>query len=190
MDMRDDTKKVVRTLWSWLRGPSRSTGRDADEPRDSLTGPASSVCCIPPRSDARHGSRTGTPALVHDHAGKSAVVLAFPLRGEALLVRLAELLRRRVADRATGSGMERDPLLLMMSRSPGSRSRYPGSRLSIDRCAYVEFDTDRSAYRVAIEAAPDTTISLDTTDFDAVVNFVVQYVAERRSAQTVLEVAS
>lgn len=123
--------------------------------------------------------RPAAPALARDHGENSAVVLAFPLRGEALLVRLAELLRSRIADREP----ERNPMLLTMSRCPGSR-------LSIDRDAYVEFDASRSSYRLAIEAAPNTIVTLDTTDFDTVVKFVVQYVTERLSALATLEVAS
>ena len=47
--------------------------------------------------------------------------------------------------------------------------------------------TDREA---AIEAQPDTRVTLETSDFDTVVQFVVQYVAERLSETVPLEVAS
>ncbi|MDE5457043.1 hypothetical protein GWE18_30295 [Bradyrhizobium sp. CSA112] len=115
----------------------------------------------------------------HDHAEQSGVLLQFPVRGEALLVRLADLLRSRIADRS----LERDPLVLLMSRCPGSR-------LSIDRSAYVEFLADRCTYYVAIEAQPDTRVTVETADFDTVVKFVVQYVAERLSEKVLLEAAS
>ncbi|MBB4362414.1 hypothetical protein GGD65_003447 [Bradyrhizobium sp. CIR18] len=112
-------------------------------------------------------------------APDTGTVLHFPIRGEALLVKLADLLRKQVASRAP----ERDPLLLAMSRCPGSR-------LSIDRVAYVDFLPDQSTYHVVIEAAPDATITLDTTDFDTVVNFVVQYVTGRNSEPVALEAVS
>ena len=69
-------------------------------------------------------------------------------------------------------------------------SRCPGSRLSIDRAAYVEYLPDRCMYCVAIEAQPDTKVTLETTDFDTVVQFVAQYVAERLSEPATLDVAS
>ncbi|KRQ90426.1 hypothetical protein CQ10_22545 [Bradyrhizobium valentinum] len=119
------------------------------------------------------------PLTRHDHAAQSGVLLQFPVRGEALLVRLADLLRSRIADR----GLERDPLFLLISRCPGSR-------LSIDRTAYVEFLADRCVYCVAIEAQPDTRVTVETTDFDTVVKLVVQYVAERLSEKVFLEAAS
>lgn len=110
---------------------------------------------------------------------KTAVLLPFPIHGEALLVKLAELLRVRVADRE----LWHDPLLLTMSRTPRSR-------LVIDRASYIEFQPQCSSYHVVVEAAPDTTVTLDTTDFDTLVQFVVQYVSGRLSEHTALEVAS
>ncbi|MCA6116438.1 hypothetical protein J6524_16245 [Bradyrhizobium sp. WSM 1738] len=120
-----------------------------------------------------------SPVVGHHHAAQGGVVLQFPVRGEALLVRLADLLRSRIADHA----LERDPLFLLISRCPGSR-------LSIDRSAYVEFLADRCMYHVAIEAQPDTKVTVETTDFDTVVKFIVQYVAERLSEKVLLEAAS
>jgi len=107
------------------------------------------------------------------------MLLQFPVRGEALLVRLADLLRTRIEVR----GSDADPLILLISRCPGSR-------LSIDRSAYVEFLADRCVYCVAIEAQPDTRVTMETTDFDTVVNFVVQYVSSRLSEKVLLEAAS
>lgn len=170
MDMRDDAKMGIRALWSWLRGVPWSLGRDADERREPSAGATSH---LPPAV-----AKSEPVAMLAD-AAESGVLLRFPVRGEALLVKLADLLRSRIANR----GLDRDPLLLLISRCPGSR-------LSIDRTAYVEFLADRCVYYVAIEAQPDTRVTLETTDFDTVVKFVVQYVAERLSEPVTLEVAS
>jgi hypothetical protein len=110
---------------------------------------------------------------------EQAVLLPFPIRGEALLVKLADLLR----DRLIGGGSESDPFLLTMSRSPRSR-------LSIDRAAHVEFDAERATFCLRIEATAESTVTLETTDFDTVVQFVVQYIAERPSDPRKFEVAS
>jgi hypothetical protein len=107
------------------------------------------------------------------------VVLRFPIHGEALLVRLADVLKSRLADRSP----EYDPLVFTMSRGPRSR-------LSIDRMAYVEFYNDRAEFRAAIEASPRTKVILETADFDAVVDFVGQYVSARLAEVPALEVAS
>jgi hypothetical protein len=109
---------------------------------------------------------------------EEAVLLPFPIRGEALLVKLADLLRGRLM-----GGSESDPFVMTISRSPGSR-------LSIDRAAYVEFDDGRAAFRLRIEATPDSTVTLETTDFDMLVRFVIQYIAERQSDPQKFEVAS
>jgi hypothetical protein len=120
------------------------------------------------------------PAAAAEQGG---ILLRFPLRGEALLVKLADLLKSRIASGEARYGSERNRLVMTISRCPGSR-------LSIDRRAYVEFDAVRSVYRMTIEAALDTTVTLDTTDFDTLVNFVLQYVAGRLSRPATLEVAS
>ncbi|UWU73900.1 hypothetical protein N2603_27955 [Bradyrhizobium huanghuaihaiense] len=161
-------------MWSWLRAILSCADRTAID--------------VPPTvTSARPVGPLVSTAGVHNveraSAGPSAsdtgMVLHFPIRGEALLVKLADLLRKQVASRVP----ERDPLLLVMSRGPGSR-------LSIDRVAYVDFLADRSTYHVVIEAAPDATITLDTTDFDTVVNFVMQYVTGRNSEPVALEAVS
>ncbi len=177
MDTRNDIRRDIGALWRRLRA-AWSTGRDIGA--RSAT-PVGALLPSPPDSARRlagRGLRAG-----EDIAAQGGVLLQFPLRGEALLVKLAHLLRLRIAGRTNGRVADGNPLLLTLS--PG-----PWLRLSIDRCAYVEFDAGRSAYHVAIEAAPDTTISLDTTDFDSVVNFVGQYVADRISAPATLEAAS
>jgi len=84
------------------------------------------------------------------------VLLPFPIHGEALLVKLADLLRSRVGD----CGPECDPFLFAMSRCPRAR-------LSLDRTAYVEFDAERVEFRAVIEAVPKTKVILETADFDA-----------------------
>lgn len=110
---------------------------------------------------------------------QSAVLLPFPIRGEALLVKLADLLRARVATIAPRP----NPFLLTMSRSPRSR-------LLIDHTSYIEFHADRAAFHVVLETAPDTTITLDTTDFDTLVQFIAEYVNGRVSESEVMEAAS
>ena len=182
-DMRNDLKREIRALWCWLsRSSAWSFGRGAIECRESLSGRTARLP-LGPALGGEGMPRACLPAAGHDHAAQHGMLLQFPLHGEALLVKLAELLRRRMAKPAASRAPECDPLLLTVSRCPRSR-------LSIDRCTYVEFDADRCAYHVAIEAAPDTTVTLDTTDFDAVVNFLVQYIAERPSAAATLDVAS
>lgn len=173
MDMRDAARKGLGRLLSWFHDASWTIGRYANE---NQAYPAE-VAALP--AVVKNEPRAASPITRHDHAAPSGILLQFPVRGEALLVRLADLLRSRIADR----GLERDPLLLLISRCPGSR-------LSIDRSAYVEFLADRCVYCVAIEAQPDTRVTVETTDFDTVVKFVVQYVAERLSEKVFLEVAS
>ena len=117
---------------------------------------------------------TDEPAAVVRSSGSnpvpSALLLPFPIRGEALLVRLADRLRRSVANRPSAQ----DPFAFAISRQPRSR-------LTIDRDAYVEFVPERAAYQAVIEVTPDTTITIETTDFDSVVKFVAQYVTDRLS---------
>lgn len=192
-----DDRPWLRTLCAWLRGalPLRAA---AD--KDRRYG-QSSVAAISPQAAPCLSEKTGaaeqaldaealdaevsgtevldTEVLDTEVLAADSVVLRFPIHGEALLVRLADLLRSRLADR----GPEHDPLLFMMSR--GLRSR-----LSIDRMAYVEFHNDRAEFRVAIEASPQTKVILETADFDAVVDFVGQYIAARLAELPALEVAS
>jgi hypothetical protein len=177
-----DDRQWRRTLRAWLCGalPLRAAG-DKDRRRDQ----SSSVAAISPQAASCLDAEVpdtevlGTEVLGPEVLAADSVVLRFPIHGEALLVRLADLLRSRFADR----GPERDPLLLIISR--GLRSR-----LSIDRMAYVEFHKDRAEFRVAIEASPQTKVILETADFDAVVDFVGQYISARLAAPRALEVAS
>jgi len=170
MDMRDAAKKGLGRLRSWLNDASSTIGRYANEnhvyPAEMADRPAVDL-------------QPAEPPIKHDHALPSGILLQFPVRGEALLVRLADLLRSRIADRK----LECDPLFLRISRCPGYR-------LSIDGSGYVEFLADRSVFCLAIEAQPDTRVTVETTDFDTVVKFIVQYVAAQLSEKVLLEVAS
>lgn len=164
-------KEGIRTLWSWFRGAPWSIDREVSARRG--------LSIVAPPAVAGSEQHAVLPAVSRNHAAQGGVLLPFPFRGEALLVKLADQLRSRIANLR----LDRDPLLLLISRCPGSR-------LSIDRAAYVEYLTDRCLYCVAIEAQPDTRVTLETSDFDTVVQFVVQYVAERLSEPVPLEVAS
>lgn len=174
MHMRADPRKGARALWSWLRAILSCADRTATDLPPTVTNPRPLVPLVS-TAEVQNVERAGAGPSAPD----TGMVLHFPIRGEALLVKLADLLRKQVASRAP----ERDPLLLVMSRCPGSR-------LSIDRVAYVDFLAGRSTYHVVIEAAPDATITLDTTDFDTVVNFLVQYITDRNSEPVALEAVS
>jgi hypothetical protein len=153
----DHTKGAFATLWAWLRrGASRMAAGSAQQDVSAVLSPAN-------------------VGLVHE----PGIVLPFPLRGEALLVRLAELLRRRVEELVPRS--ERLTLTL---------SHHPALRLSIDESAFVEFDTRSGEFNLVIEAPSGTRMIIQTTDFDAVVKFVLQYVVEKLSDDAVLEAAS
>jgi hypothetical protein len=175
--MDSDMKSGVRMLWSWLRGASWMIHRDATgvtaQPSSGRTTSERKLDAVLPSAISELGGL--------DRTAQGGVILQFPLHGEALLVKLADTLRSRIV--VSPARAERDPLLLTMSRCPGSR-------LSIDARANVEFDAALSLYCMTIEAAPDTTVTLNTTDFDTLVNFVVQYIAERFSTPATLGVAS
>jgi hypothetical protein len=113
-------------------------------------------------------------------AGARAVlegeVVAFPARGNAQLASFAAELRNRFACRSP----VHDPFLFSLSRRPVPR-------LAIDRAASVELCGDRAAYRVAIAASADTTVTVETFDFDTVADFVGQYIAARLSEPTCVE---
>ena len=134
-------------------------------------GAPASTPCVP--NDAAPAD-----AAQQDHA-RSAILLPFPIHGEALLVKLAELLRNRVAHREASESS----FILTIARAARSR-------LLIDESSYVEFHPWCSAYHVSVEAAPETTVTIVTTDFDTLVQFVVQYVEGRLAEHAALEVAS
>jgi hypothetical protein len=153
----DQTKGAFATLWAWLR---RAASRTVD---------------VPAGQDAALPLSPSAVGL----AQEPGIVLPFPLRGEALLVRLAELLRRRVAE-----------LVPQCERLSLTLSHHPALRLSIDESAYVEFDAPSAEFNLVIEAPSGTRMIIQTTDFDAVVKFVLQYVVEKLSDDAVLEAAS
>jgi hypothetical protein len=107
-------------------------------------------------------------AAFEDHRalGDDSVVLPFPIYGEALLVRLADLLRRHVGNRTPVD----NPFLFSLSRRPGSW-------LAIDHRSWVEFVASRAEFHFQVEVAPNTSITIRTIDFNALVEFVVQYVS-------------
>lgn len=150
-----------RTLWSWLSSVMRWIDRHGDvvdggtEPAPIRIGESTTPRAIPVQPDLSQQQRRGE-------------ILPFPVHGEALLVKLAEVLRRRVAGRQP----DHNPLWLTISRTPRVR-------LSIDGSAYVDYLSELSLYQAAIEAGPETKVILNTTDFDALANFVMQYVDER-----------
>jgi hypothetical protein len=166
VDTREQTQKGSWALWARLRnafggaGPIGADDRPGAMPEPSSV-PADDVASRRPQARAAYGK-----------------VLNFPIRGEALLVRLADLLGKRMA--ISGSGFE--PLLLTISRGPTVM-------LAIDHAADVEFDPESALFCVTIEATLDTRVTLQTADFDTVVDFVVQYVADRRIAASPLMVA-
>ena len=122
------------------------------------------------RSEGSAAIAAGAAAVAgqQDTSARNNVVVPFPVRGEALLVQLAAGLRRRFGQ----GGPDGDPLLFAISR--GARLR-----LTIDGCAYVELQQQGRAFRLAVEAGQDTTLSLETNDIDIIVGFVTRYVGEK-----------
>lgn len=149
-----------QTLRSWLSGVMRSFDHGCDAADRERAVPVQPVS-IP----AGFGIAPPEPDLREQACGE---VVPFPIHGEALLVKLAEVLRRHVAGREPAD----NPLRLTISRCPWAR-------LSIDAAAYVDFLSEVGTFHAAIEAGPDTKVILKTTDFDALASFVTQYVNER-----------
>ena len=174
-----DWHRHGRAVWRWLRRLRRPVVCDTCESghRDVL--PVTAPPLVPVADRAAPGGLVSA-GLVGDGNGPAAgaTVLLFPIHGEALLVRLAEVLRRRVDDMKLGC----DPLLLQIARS--SRTR-----LSIDPTAYVEFMPECAEFRAVLEAQHGIRVILETADFDALVDFVVPYVG-LRLAECDLEAAS
>lgn len=159
-----------RTPWRWLRDMALAFERRHAGRRHETSAPQSSG----------HEAGAGGMAVFRtDAAQHGSAVLPFPISGEAVLVRLAHVLR----DRIGSAGSDGDRLLLTISRGPRCR-------LTIDDSAYVEFWHDKPSFHVAIEAAPDTTVSLTTDDFDIVVGCIAHYLVEKLAVQAILEVAS
>ncbi len=133
-----------------------------------------------PHEEARNSTPVAEATAACKAMTQGAVLLPFPIRGEALLVRLADLLRARIA---TAAPRPNSPFLLTMSRAPRLR-------LLIDPASYIEFDAGRAAFHVVLEVTPDTTIALDTANFDILVQFVVEYVNSRFTESKTMEAAS
>ncbi len=109
----------------------------------------------------------------------AAMVLPFPIRGEALLVKLASHLRAVVEK----DGLRPSPFLLAITH-------VPHARLLIDEMVHAEFDVARGEYRIQVLVTPDTRVTAETSDFDVVVDFIAQYMRERLLEASALEVAS
>jgi len=131
----------------------------------------------PERPAATAGEAAAATSL-EPTAPRDAGVLPFPIRGEALLASLATALRARFDRR----GSEGDPLLFTISRGPPPR-------LTIDRIAHIEFHQERAAFLLAVEAGPDTTLLLETTDIEILVGFVMRYISEKLAERRTFEVA-
>jgi len=171
-----------RTLRPWLSSMMRSFDPGCD-PGCDHGGGAVDVARAAPASqasiraaiDAELPLAPVAPDLREEPRGE---VVAFPLHGEALLVKLADALRRYVAGREPVD----DPLWLTISRCPWAR-------LSIDASAYVDYLSEIETFHAAIEAGPDTKVILKTTDFGALASFVTQYVNDRLRDRASVEAA-
>jgi hypothetical protein len=109
----------------------------------------------------------------------TATLLPFPIRGEALLVKLAAHLKSVVErDR-----LHQSPFLFAMTH-------VPHARLLIDEMAHAEFDVARGEYRIQVLVSPDTRVTAETSDFDVMVDFIAQYMRERQVETSALGVAS
>jgi hypothetical protein len=115
------------------------------------------------------GRRTHSSALAGGTASAAPAgqVLAFPVRGEALLVTLAGMLRSRIAQNPRHDLFD---LAVVHEPSPHLRP---------DRASYVEFEPERAVYRLSVALCPTTALTIETEDFDQIVAFVVEYVNDR-----------
>jgi hypothetical protein len=100
-------------------------------------------------------------------AAPAGQVLAFPVRGEALVIALAGLLRSRIAQ-----SPRRDLFDLAVVREPSPHLR-------LDQASYVEFEPGRAVYRLIVALCSTTALTIETEDFDQIVAFVVEYVNDR-----------
>lgn len=167
-----------RTLRSWLSSMMRSSDQGCDHGCG-----AADVTRAEPLSQASIRAGMGAelplaPVAADVREEPRGEVVAFPLHGEALLVKLADALRRYAAGREPAD----DPLWLTISRCPWAR-------LSIDASAYVDYLSETETFHAAIEAGPDTKVILKTTDFGALASFVTQYVNDRLRDRASVEAA-
>ena len=163
-----------RTLRSWLSGMMRSFDHGCGAAGVTRAEPVSQVP-IRVGSGAEFGV---VPVAADVREEPRGEVVAFPVHGEALLVKLADVLRRHVAGREPAD----NPLRLTFSRCPWAR-------LSIDATAYVDYLSEVETFHAAIEAGPGTKVILKTTDFDALASFVMQYVNDRLLDRASVEAA-
>jgi hypothetical protein len=171
--LQNDRQQRGGLLRSWLRnallfGIGSAAVTDAADVEQSLL-----------RPDDATGVQLDLVENEGCRSGNGSVVLPFPIHGEALLVRLAELLRRHVGDFEP----MHDPFLFAISRCPGSW-------LGIDSNASVEFVASRCEFRFEVDVVPNTSIVIRTGDFDSLVEFVVQYVSARLAEPPSLEAVS
>ncbi|WP_244484958.1 hypothetical protein [Bradyrhizobium tropiciagri] len=167
-----------KTLRSWLSSMMRSSDQGCDHgcgAADVTRAEPVSQASIRPGIGAELPLAPLAADLREEPRGE---VVAFPLHGEALLVKLADALRRYVAGREPAG----DPLWLTISRCPWAR-------LSIDASAYVDYLSEIETFHAAIEAGPDTKVILKTTDFGALASFVTQYVNDRLRDRASVEAA-
>jgi len=170
------------SLWAWLRGeaatgpvPDVASQAGSAAPADAGESPTYSLeALISPAVDAgeldfamwqKYRSCLRQVLPLGDSA--TGQVLTFPLSAEAQLLRVAEGLRLRV-----GPSCSTDDVVLELSRRSGAC-------LKVDADTTVDFDGARGVFRVVVEATCDTRLTLQTTQFDAVVNFLAQYILER-----------
>jgi hypothetical protein len=124
-------------------------------------------------------SRGGGESRAVNEAKAIATVLPFPLRAEALLAKLATHLKGVVEK----DHLRRSPFLFAITQAPHAR-------LLIDEMAHAEFDVVRGQYRMQVLVTPETRVTAETSDFDVIVHFIVQYLRERLVETSALEVAS
>ncbi len=148
---------LLMRLRAWFARSATVFSIAASEPRDVIMADVARPDVVP-------------PVLPQQDNLKTAVLLPFPIRGEALLVKLADQLRSRIANNAASRGSFDLTL-----------SRQPHSRLTIDAAAHVEFRAGRATYHLVIELVHDTRIEVASGDFDTIVKFIAQYVADRLS---------
>jgi len=170
------------SLWAWLRGeagtgpvPDVASQAGSAAPAEAGESPTYSLeALISPAEDAgefdfamwqKYRSCLRQVLPLGDLA--TGQVLVFPLSAEAQLLRIAEGLRSRV-----GPSCSTDDVALELSRRSGAC-------LKVDADTTVDFDGARGVFRVVVEATYDTRLTLQTKQFDAVVNFLAQYLLER-----------
>ncbi len=113
--------------------------------------------------------------LSRDVIARSDNVVAFPLGNRTALARLASELNARVV--ATQSGFDTrgqaDPILLAVTAGYSPR-------LVIDSTSHVEHAEDRSLFRVVLGGESDARVSLETSNYDKVKQFVWEYLQATR----------